>query len=541
MLSSTHFCDHCGAANRPHAIFCVSCGKRQTLAGGQASTSLTGLLVAHHLLKQRYHIISQLGQGGFGAVYKAEDTLFGNALRAVKEMSQSGLETQELNGGYGAFKREGFLPGGLVDPNLPRIYDHFHDGGRWYLVMDYIEGETLEARLNTASGGKLPIEEVLNIGIQLSTVLNYLHTHQPPIIFRDLKPTNVMMSVDGHLYLIDFGIARLFTPGKAKDTLILGSPGYAASEQYGKAQTTASADIYSLGATLHQLVSGNDPSQNPFQFAPLGLGSQPGLASLETLIMQMVETNKDKRPSSMAAVKQELQRIATQPMTAPPSGTAIGASIPSPKTKEQWLDEGNVLYGLKRYGEALAAYDQAIRLDPNLAMAYVNKGNVLSDLKHYGEALAAYDQAIRLDPNLAMAYVNKGRALNELKRYGEALAILDQAIGLDPNNAFAYATKGYALNGLNRYWEALAAYDQAIGLDPNNAFAYLNKGNSFYYLKRPWEALADYDQAIRLDPTLALAYHNKGNVLNDLKRYGEAKAAYSQAIRLGYSGWDQDD
>jgi F-box protein 11 len=231
MLSSTQFCENCGAANRPHAIFCVSCGQRQTPAGGQASTSLTGLLVAHHLLKQRYHIISQLGQGGFGAVYKTEDTLFGNALRAVKEMSQSGLSTQELNEAIDAFKREAFLLAGLMHPNLPRIYDHFHDGGRWYLVMDYIAGETLETRLNTASGGKLPIEEVLNIGIQLSTVLTYLHTHQPPIIFRDLKPTNVMVTVDGHLYLIDFGIARLFKPGKAKDTLILGSPGYAASEQ----------------------------------------------------------------------------------------------------------------------------------------------------------------------------------------------------------------------------------------------------------------------------------------------------------------------
>jgi serine/threonine protein kinase len=105
--------------------------------------------------------------------------------------------------------------------------------------MEFIEGETLDTYLNHARGGVLPIEEVLRIGEQLCTVLAYLHGRQPPIIFRDVKPTNVMLTPDGHLYLIDFGIARLFKPGQAQDTVFFGSPGYAAPEQYGKAPTTA--------------------------------------------------------------------------------------------------------------------------------------------------------------------------------------------------------------------------------------------------------------------------------------------------------------
>ena len=134
--------------------------------------------------------------------------------------------------------------------------------------MDFIEGQTLEDYLAKAPGEKLPLQEVLEIGIQLCKVLDYLHTRQPPIIFRDLKPANVMRAPDGHLYLIDFGIARLFKPGKKKDTIALGSPGYAAPEQHGRGQTTERADIYSLGATLHQLLSGRDPSEKPFQFPP---------------------------------------------------------------------------------------------------------------------------------------------------------------------------------------------------------------------------------------------------------------------------------
>ncbi len=247
-----------------------------------------------------------------GAVYKAEDTLFSNQLVAVKEMSHSGLDLQEMVEVTEAFKSEAHMLAGLVHPSLPKIHDYFSDVGRWYLVMDFIAGETLETYLTDAHSGYLPVKEVLEIGMQLCTVLDYLHTRQPPIIFRDLKPGNVMRTPDGQLYLIDFGIARHFKPGQSKDTAAFGSAGYAAPEQYGKTQTTPRSDIYSLGATLHQLLSGDDPSQTPFQFSPLKLHGQTAPAGLETLIMQMLEMNAGKRPASMTEVKQELQRLAAE-------------------------------------------------------------------------------------------------------------------------------------------------------------------------------------------------------------------------------------
>lgn len=266
------------------------------------------------MLKQRYRIISQIGKGGFGAVYKAMDTQFGNRLVAIKEMSQSGLNHQELIEAIDAFKREAQLLASLTHPNLPRIYDQFPDAGRWYLVMDFIESQTLETRLNRVNTGTaepqgLPLQNVLAISIQLCTVLDYLHTRQPPIIFRDLKPANVMLTSDEHIYLIDFGIARHFKPGQARDTIAFGSPGYAAPEQYGRVQTTPRSDIYSLGATLHHMLTGQDPSQTPFQFLPLPAPLAPD--RLRTLLMQMLEMDASKRPDSMVTVKQELQRIVT--------------------------------------------------------------------------------------------------------------------------------------------------------------------------------------------------------------------------------------
>ena len=312
MMTSPLYCDTCGAANRGNALYCYACGQPLQKQGSQSGQSTTGLLIYNHLLKQRYRILQQVGKGGFGAVYKAADMQFGNRLVAIKEMSQASLTPQEMVEATDAFKREAMLLAGLTHPNLPRIYEQFTDMGRSYLVMDFIEGETLEDHLEKLPGNRLPIDKTLEIAIQLCGVLDYLHMRQPPIVFRDLKPANVMLSPNGHIYLIDFGIARHFKPGQVKDTAALGSTGYAAPEQYGKAQTTPRADIYALGATLHQLLSGHDPADTPFQFAPLQLRGLPFLPRLQQLVTQMLDMDASKRPTNIAIIRQELQAMSTQ-------------------------------------------------------------------------------------------------------------------------------------------------------------------------------------------------------------------------------------
>jgi WD40 repeat protein len=305
MTVSVHlYCDHCGAANPPHAHFCFACGS--TLQDSHQSAAQSTTLPIGHLLKGRYRIARSVGTGGYGKVYKATDCQFGDRPVAVKEMIQQGLSTQEVAKSAQAFRHEAFLLAALTHPNLPSIYDYFSEDDRYYLVMSFIEGETLLKYSQRHHDQRLPPEKVMQIAVQLASVLSYLHSRKPPIVFRDLKPVNIMRTPEGQIYLIDFGIARHFKPDQAKDTFVLGSPGYAAPEQYGKSQTTPQSDMYSLGATLHQLLTGDDPSSTPFRYRSLHLSDYPQLGSL---IMCMLERDMKKRPVSMGNVKRELQRM----------------------------------------------------------------------------------------------------------------------------------------------------------------------------------------------------------------------------------------
>lgn len=322
MASSTITCPNCGVQIPARDSSCFFCGhvlmnasttptvpSARTAQPPSSQPVVQDQPPAQGLLKQRYHVLQAIGKGGMGAVYIAEDTLLGKRLVAVKEMSQSQLSAQELPGAIEAFKSEAYMLAELQHPNLPSIHDYFEEAGRWYLVMSFIQGETLAHYVARTHHQSLPLAEVLYIGRTLCDVLHYLHTHQPPIIFRDLKPSNIMRTPDGHIYLIDFGIARHFKPGQAKDTAYYGSMGYSPPEQYGRAQTTVRSDIYSLGATLYELLSGYEPSSSPFRLPPLQ-SLVPALPErLVKLITQMLELDESKRPSSISEVESTLRAL----------------------------------------------------------------------------------------------------------------------------------------------------------------------------------------------------------------------------------------
>lgn len=251
-------CPTCNAAVAPGVTFCPECGTR--LPAGNAGPL--------RVLQGRYELQKKLGQGGMGSVYLAGDRRLSTARWAVKEMSDalitSPLERQSASD---AFRHEAELLARLSHPHLPRVTDHFSEDGKNYLVMEFVPGETL---LDYVQRGGLPrpLPEALELAGQICDVLAYLHRQQPPVIFRDLKPANVMLTPEGQLKLVDFGIARIFKQGQAKDTQAYGTMGYSAPEQYGRGQTDARSDIYSLGVLLHQLLTGHDPATTPFRLPP---------------------------------------------------------------------------------------------------------------------------------------------------------------------------------------------------------------------------------------------------------------------------------
>ncbi len=292
-------CPSCDFDNQGDSNYCAKCGFE--------TYSATGRISPDTLLEGRYLIVETIGRGGMGAVYKALDMRLENTPVAVKEMSTNALGPGKLAEAVEAFKKEASMLIKLRHPALPRITDYFSNGDdRWYIVMDYIEGETLEAIAQKR--GPIPEAELIDWAKQICGVLDYLHNQAPPVIFRDLKPANIMLTSNNEIKLIDFGIARHFKPGTTSDTSHYASLGFSPPEQYGEGQTDSRSDIYSLGATMHYLLTGIDPSKKPFHFtAPIEYGY--GSDALNNLIQNTLELNIEERPASANVLLKHLKQL----------------------------------------------------------------------------------------------------------------------------------------------------------------------------------------------------------------------------------------
>jgi serine/threonine protein kinase, bacterial len=265
------------------------------------------------VLNSRYELVRRIGGGGMGAVYLAKDRNLGDAPRAVKEMVEAHLDPALHEKAIGDFKRESLLLTSLEHPSIPTIYDYFYDEklGRFYLVMKFISGGDLASRLRNAPGARIDERTVADWGMQTADVLQYLHSRPKPIIYRDLKPANLM--IDGNtsrIMLIDFGIAR-WVKQEEKGVTAVGTMGYAPPELFG-GRVEPRSDVYSLGATMFHLLTGSDPQDNPlliFDFTknPRPRQITPSLSSeMEQILMRAVEYKPEDRFASAGAMRDAL-------------------------------------------------------------------------------------------------------------------------------------------------------------------------------------------------------------------------------------------
>lgn len=283
-----------------------------------------GQLPEGTLLNERYRIRRALGHGGMGTVYLAQHERLDTVV-AVKEVRGQFSKEEEFRTALQQCEREARFLVRLNHPNLPKVTDAFIENNRFYLVMEYIQGVTLEQRLRDEGDHPMEVELVMEWGLQIADVLGYLHAQEPPIVFRDLKPANIMIQPDGSVRLIDFGIARRFQPGANKDTALLGSVGYSPPEQFGKHQTDSRSDIYAFGVTLHQLVTGRDPAEQPFKFPAAHTLNRAVPAALSRLIEHCVALDPAARPPTIEEVANSLIRIRDE-MRASPLSLPVAAT-----------------------------------------------------------------------------------------------------------------------------------------------------------------------------------------------------------------------
>jgi len=270
------------------------------------------------LLHGRYRIVDILGQGGMGSVYRAIDENLGVEV-AVKENL---FTTEEY---ARQFRLEAVILANLRHPNLPRVTDHFVMGDQGqYLVQDYIEGEDLRQRMERQ--GNIPEEEVILVGAAICDALTYLHSRKPPVLHRDIKPGNVKITPDGHVYLVDFGLAKVVQGSQATTTGARAmTPGYSPPEQYGTARTDPRSDVYSLGATLYAALTGVIPEDglarvmDNVQLTPIRKRNSNVSRRLATTIEKAMEPYPDDRFQSADDFKQSLLKSSsrTQQLTGP--------------------------------------------------------------------------------------------------------------------------------------------------------------------------------------------------------------------------------
>ena len=348
------------------------------------------------MIDVKYKILIKICQGGMSVVYLAMNER-ANKQWAIKEVRKDGVKDYDV-------VRQGLIAETdilkrLNHPHLPSIIDVIDRDDTFLIVMDYIEGKSLDHWLK--KDGAQPQEKVVEWAKQICDVLGYLHSRKPPIIYRDLKPANVMLKPDGQIMIIDFGTAREFKETSIEDTSCLGTQGYAAPEQYGgHGQTDARTDIYTLGATMYHLLTGHNPSLPPYEMYPIRRWNPALSSGLEKIVLKCTQRNPNDRYQNCAELMYALEHygeldsayrrkqsikwksfVASCALTVVSLAGSIGFKVAESKTIKNSYD-GYISEATKvtTQEERADYYEKAIKIDPEREEGYLE----LLDLFVYG-------------------------------------------------------------------------------------------------------------------------------------------------------------
>ena len=347
------------------------------------------------VLDEKYEILRQIGEGGMSIVYLARNNRM-NMQLAVKEIKNDGSKSTEIL--LKGLEREANILKDVDHPVIPRIIDIVKHAGTICVVMDFIEGENLADKLKEVE--RFSQEQVIEWGLELASALEYLHSMNPPIIYRDMKPSNVMLKPDGGVKLIDFGTAKTYDIENNADTTALGTRGYAAPEQFGDAQgrgiykTDARTDIYNLGATLYHMVTGKNPQEPPYEMVPIREVDPMLSTGLEQIILRCTKPNPNERYQSCSELIYALEHY-----------TELDDSYIKANKKKVRIFATTVALTLVSAGVALFGKFGIDRIASDNYIAYIEAGNGYKTDGMYQSAANEYKKAFELDGKDAEAYI----------------------------------------------------------------------------------------------------------------------------------------
>lgn len=434
----------------------------------------------------RYIIERSIASGGMGAVYRAQDTRL-EGVCAVKEMLDNFQTEADRTQSVEWFRRESRLLLDLNHPCIPRVRDFFLEGGRHYLVMDFIEGRTLgevlekEGNLPGVNGARGVSEaRARSWGMQVCNVLNYLHHRNSPIIFRDLKPPNIMVTDQDEIKLIDFGIARTFQ--SQKQATIIMTVGYAPPEQL-LGSPEPRSDLYALGATLHRVLTHHDPSSNqPLYAFPMLRSLRPDITpAFEQVVIKALAPRVEQRWASAIEMERAilaLPSIVGGAIARTVAGLPAAAPNPFPGPRTSMTGPAgvfiNAAQGHLNTGQIEAAYaavEQAHVREPNNAQVHKLFGQVFARRRPPSpdQAIQAYNRSLQLNSNDAETHKLVGDvSLFLRKQPAQAIVAYIESLRLNPNDSEAHQRLAECYEGTNQLAPALREYQEAVRLVPKN-------------------------------------------------------------------------